>query len=183
VVVILCHGACALEAVFQHGEIAMKSLIKSFQSSALALSTIAGALAIGSPLAAAGECPAGKVTTDGQKAGATAHKDVAEKLLGQIDLAKEKVAVADHHLRMRRLDIKPGGEVAWHSHAERPALIYVVSGTITEYASTCAVPIVHSTGELSVEKGGLSHWWKNTSDKPVVLISSDIAADPKDNNM
>ena len=144
---------------------------------------LAGVLLIGAPAANAGECPAGKVTTDGQKPGAKAHKDVTEKLLGQIDLSKEKIAVADHHLRMRRLDIKPGGEVAWHSHAERPALIYVVSGTITEYASTCAVPIVHTTGELSVEQGGLSHWWKNTSDKPVVLISADIAADPADHNM
>jgi quercetin dioxygenase-like cupin family protein len=145
--------------------------------------TLTSAFLIGVTAASAGECPAGKVTTDGQKAGATAHKDVTEKLLGQIDLSKEKIAVAGHHLRMRRLDIKPGGEVAWHSHAERPALIYVVSGTITEYASTCAVPIVHTTGELSVEQGGLSHWWKNMSDKPVTLISADIAADPNNHDM
>ena len=159
---------------------------RSFSKSGIALS-LAGALAssvlIGPTTALAGECPAGKVTTDGQKPGATAHKDVSEKLLGQIDLSKEKIAVAGHHLRTRRLDIKPGGEVAWHSHAERPALIYVVSGTITEYASTCAVPIVHAAGDLSIEQGGLSHWWKNTSDKPVTLISSDIAADPEDHNM
>ena len=77
---------------------------------------IAGAAAVvlltGAPVANAGECPAAKVTADGQKAGATAHKDVTEKLLGQIDLSKEKISIADHHLRMRRLDIKPGGEVA-----------------------------------------------------------------------
>lgn len=143
---------------------------------------VVGTLAISTP-AFAGACPAGKETTDGQKAGATAHKDVTEKLLGQIDLAKEKIAVAGHHFRMRRLDIKPGGEVAWHSHGERPALIYVVSGTITEYSSHCAVPIVHNTGELSVEQGGLSHWWKNTSKKPVVLISADIAQDPEAKGM
>lgn len=143
---------------------------------------VAGALSV-SASAFAGTCPAGKETTDGQKAGATAHKEVAEKLLGEIDLSKEKVAVAGHHLRMRRLDIKPGGEVAWHSHAERPALIYVVSGTITEYSNHCQVPIVHKTGELSIEQGGLSHWWKNTSKKPVVLISADIAQDPEAKGM
>jgi quercetin dioxygenase-like cupin family protein len=131
----------------------------------------------------AGTCPAGKVTTDGQKPGATAHKDVSEKLLGQIDLSKEKVAVAGHHFRMRRLDIKPGGEVAWHSHEDRPALIYVVSGAITEYSSSCAVPIEHKTGELSVEQAGLSHWWKNNSKEPVVLISADIATDPNKEGM
>jgi len=143
---------------------------------------LAGALPISLP-AAAGTCPAGKETTDGQKPGATAHKDVAEKLLGQIDLAKEKVAVAGHHFRMRRLDIKPGGEVAWHSHSERPALIYVVSGSVTEYSSHCAVPIVHETGDLSVEQGGLSHWWKNTGKEPAVLISADIAKDPDEHGM
>ncbi|WP_295559621.1 cupin domain-containing protein [uncultured Hyphomicrobium sp.] len=144
---------------------------------------LSGMLLFGATIATAGECPADKVTDNGQKAGATAHKDVAEKLLGQIDLSKEKVAVAGHHFRMRRLDIQPGGEVAWHSHEDRPALIYVVSGTITEYSSHCAVPIVHSTGELSVEQTGLSHWWKNTSKKPVVLISADIAADPEAKGM
>lgn len=145
--------------------------------------TLTGALMLLANAASAGECPAGKVvTSDGQKPGATAHKDVTEKLLGEIDLTNEKVAVQGHHFRMRRLEVAPGGEVAWHSHDERPALIYVVSGKITEYASTCSVPIEHDAGDLSVESH-LSHWWKNNSDKPTVLISADIAADPKDHNM
>jgi quercetin dioxygenase-like cupin family protein len=154
---------------------------QSLPQSWLALSIagiLAGALIAGVTAANAGECPAGKVTTDGQKAGATQHKAVTEKLLGAIDLAKEQVAVAGYHFRMRRLDIKPGGEVAWHDHAERPALIYVVSGTITEYSSHCAEPIVHKAGELSVEQGGLSHWWKNAGKEPAVLISADIAKAP-----
>lgn len=155
-------------------------LIRPLAAAAFA---IFGGVSIGSTVANAGTCPSSKVTTDGQKAGATAHKDVTEKLLGQIDLANEKVAASGHHLRMRRLDIKPGGEVAWHSHTERPALIYVVSGTITEYSSHCSVPIEHKEGELSVEQGGLSHWWKNTSKTPVVLISADIAQDPKQQGM
>ena len=50
---------------------------------------------------------------------------------------------------MRRLAIKPGGVVPWHSHDDRPALIYVVVGEITEYASNCAVPIVHKAGEVA----------------------------------
>jgi quercetin dioxygenase-like cupin family protein len=149
----------------------------------LAAFVAGGALSLTAP-ALAGGCPAGKeTTTNGQKPGATAHKDVKEALLGQIDLSKEKVAIAGHHLRMRRLDIKPGGEVAWHSHADRPALIYVVSGSITEYSSHCEVPIVHKAGDLSVEQGGLSHWWKNTTKEPVVLISADIAKDPGESGM
>jgi quercetin dioxygenase-like cupin family protein len=152
-------------------------------SRTLLSAAIFGALLAGSAAANAGECPEGKVTTNGQMAGATAHKDVAEKLLGQIDLSKEKIAVAGHHFRMRRLDIKPGGEVAWHSHTDRPALIFVVSGSVTEYSSHCSVPIVHKTGDLSVEQGGLSHWWKNTGKESVVLISADIAQDPSQHGM
>jgi quercetin dioxygenase-like cupin family protein len=150
---------------------------------AAAVLSLAASLALGTSTASAGACPADKVTTNGQKPGATAHKDVAEKLLGQVDLSKEKVGIAGHHLRTRRLDIKPGGEVAWHSHEDRPALIYVVSGSITEYSSHCSVPIVHNAGDLSVESAGLSHWWKNTGKDPVVLISSDIAKDPDQSGM
>jgi quercetin dioxygenase-like cupin family protein len=83
---------------------------------------------------------------------------------------------------MRQLVIQPGGIVPWHSHADRPALIYVVSGEITEYASTCAIPLVHKAGEVSVD-AGRSHWWQNTGRKPVVLISADILHDPNDVNM
>ncbi|MBX7253237.1 MAG: cupin domain-containing protein [Candidatus Promineofilum sp.] len=60
------------------------------------------------------------------------------------------------------------------SHGDRRALIYVVEGSVTEYASNCAVPIVHKAGEVSVETKQVSHWWKNTGDEPVVLISADL---------
>ena len=149
----------------------------------LAAVVAGGALSLAGP-AFAGTCPAGKeTTTNGQKAGATAHKDVKEELLGSIDLSKEKVNVPGRLFRMRRLEIAPGGEVAWHSHEDRPALIYVVTGTIVEYSSHCSVPIVHDTGDLSIEAAGLSHWWKNTTKKPVTLISADIAKDPNEKGM
>lgn len=131
----------------------------------------------------AGTCPADKVTKNGQKAGATAHKGVEEKLLGAVDLGKEKVHADGRLLRMRRLVIQPGGEVAWHSHEDRPALIYVSEGSITEYSSHCSEPIEHKAGELSIESGGLSHWWKNNSDKPATLLSADVAAKPDDMGM
>ncbi len=149
--------------------------------------TVAGALTglvlIGATAANAGGCPAGQETADGQKGGPSAHSGVNEEVLGSIDLAKEKVNVPGRLFRMRRLVIQPGGEVAMHSHEDRPALIYTISGTITEYSTHCAVPIVHNAGDLSIEQGGLSHWWKNTGSEPVTLISADIAADPKNHDM
>jgi quercetin dioxygenase-like cupin family protein len=137
-----------------------------------------------STLAQAGECPADKMVPDGkgQMAGATMPKDVTDTVLASIDLSKEMVKLDDHLFRMRRLEIKPGGVVPWHSHADRPALIYVVQGTVTEYASICSEPIVHKAGDVSVD-AGRSHWWKNTGKKTVVLISADILHDKMDANM
>jgi len=145
---------------------------------------IAVMMALSATAARAGDCPADKLVVDGQgqKPGATQPKDVTDNVLASIDLSKEMVALNDHQFRMRRLEIKPGGVVPWHSHADRPALIYVVQGEITEYASTCAVPIVHKAGEVSVD-AGRSHWWKNTGKKTVVLISADILHDKTDTNM
>ena len=79
--------------------------------------------------------------------------------------------------RLRQLVVQPGGTVAWHSHEERPAIIYIVSGTITEYASTCTVPIVHKAGDVARETHTTKHWWKNSSKKPAVLLSADILHD------
>jgi quercetin dioxygenase-like cupin family protein len=84
---------------------------------------------------------------------------------------------------MRKLTIEPGGIVPWHSHADRPALIYIVSGQIFEYASNCAVPILHKAGEVARETQATAHWWKNTGKAPVVLLSFDILHDPNDKNM
>ena len=133
--------------------------------------------------AQAGECPADKM-----RAGATANaghaaKAVTDQVLTQIDLGAEKVALKGHNMRVRKLVIQPGGIVPWHSHEERPALIYVVTGQIYEFASNCEVPILHKAGEVARETHATAHWWKNTGTVPVVLLSFDIQKDPNDKNM
>jgi quercetin dioxygenase-like cupin family protein len=140
-----------------------KSTINRGLRHSLAIAGAAAAFAFLSTSAFANGCPAGKMVADGQgqKAGATMPVGVTDTVLAKIDLSKEKVALPDHLLRMRRLVIQPGGIVPWHSHGDRPALIYVVAGEITEYASDCTVPILHKAGDVSVD-ADLSHWWKNT---------------------
>jgi quercetin dioxygenase-like cupin family protein len=77
-------------------------------------------------------------------------------------------------LRTRRLVIQPGGIVPLHSHRDRPALIYTLSGSITEYSSACSVPIQHKAGDISREAEGLSHYWVNHGKVPAVVLSSDV---------
>lgn len=148
---------------------------------ALALTSLfAGSAALISTTASAGECPANQVTANGQKPGPSAHKNVTDKVIASIDLAQEAPNLKDHRFRLRQLVIQPGGVVAWHSHAERPAIIYIVSGSIMEYASTCAQPIVHKAGDVARETHATQHWWKNTTKKPVVLLSADILHEKMD---
>jgi len=137
----------------------------------------AATLTIGAILAgpvAAGECPADKASPGFRTSGEATPKGVTDNVLASIDLSKEKVGLNERQLRTRRLVVQPGGIVPWHSHDDRPALIYIVSGSIHEYASNCSLPIEHKAGEVSVEKLGVQHWWKNNGKTPTVLLSSDV---------
>ena len=143
---------------------------------------VAASLLLSTAPAVAGECPADKVGVDVTPMSDMAAKDVTDTVIGKIDLKGEKVGIA-RMFRLRRLEVQPGGVVPWHSHGDRPAIIYIVSGAITEYASTCAVPIEHKAGEVAAETKSTSHWWKNNGNEPAVLLSSDLLADPTDTNM
>jgi len=153
----------------------------------LSRSLVLAGAALGASLIAsaalAGECPA-----DQKKPNATAPVDykpigVTDTVIAMIDVEKEPANIKDRKFRMRRLTIEPGGIVPWHSHGDRPANIYIIDGEINEYASNCAVPIVHKAGDVVAETSEVSHWWKNTGGKTVVLLSADLLKDPNDKNM
>jgi len=133
--------------------------------------------------AVAGECPA-----DQKKLNATAPVDykavgVTDTVIAMIDVEKEPANIKDRKFRLRKLTIEPNGIVPWHSHADRPAIIYIIDGEINEYASNCAVPIVHKAGDIRPEVNGTSHWWKNTGTETVILYVGDVRRDPADHNM
>lgn len=143
----------------------------------IAVAALAAIAAFVSVAANAGECPADKIVADGKgqpMSAAEPAKDVTDKVVSSTELAKEPVAIQGRALRARRLDIGPGGVVPWHSHGDRPAQILISSGEITEYASTCAVPIVHKAGDITAEKSPTAHWWKNHGTTPVVIYSFDL---------
>ena len=131
----------------------------------------------------AGECPADKRVADATKAVDFKAEGLTDTVLTTIDLSKEPAMVQDRTFRMRRLVIQPGGIVPWHSHGDRPAIIYIIEGEATEYASNCAVPIVHKAGEVATETHGTSHWWKNNGTAVVTLISADLLKDAHDHMM
>jgi quercetin dioxygenase-like cupin family protein len=133
--------------------------------------------------AQAGECPADQFKANVRSPVDHAAQGVADTTLGAIDLGKEQAKIAGRELRFRKMVIQPGGVVPWHSHDDRPALIYVAEGEIVEYASNCAAPITHKAGEIRAETNGTSHWWKNHTNAQVILFIGDIRRDPSDHHM
>jgi quercetin dioxygenase-like cupin family protein len=133
--------------------------------------------------AQAGECPPDLRKPNARQAVDFKPVGVTDTTLGAIDLGKEMAKIKGRELRFRKMVIQPGGIVPWHSHDDRPALIYVAEGEIIEFASNCAGPIHHKAGEIRPETQGTSHWWKNLSDSPVTLFIGDVRRDPNDHNM
>ena len=143
----------------------------------------AGAALFCTSAAFAGACPAGKMKADVRQPVTHAAKGVTDTVLAAIDLEKEPANIKGRQLRFRKLTIEPGGVVPWHSHDDRPAIIYIAEGEITEYASNCADPIVHKAGEIRPETHGTAHWWQNHGKKTVILFVGDVLHDKNDKNM
>jgi quercetin dioxygenase-like cupin family protein len=147
---------------------------------------LVASIALGASLmtsgAFAGECPADQKKADAREKVDLKPVGVTDTVIAMIDVEKEQ-GIDDRKFRMRKLTIEPGGVVPWHSHGDRPAIIYIVEGEVHEYASNCAGPILHKAGEVVAETKDVSHWWKNLGDTTVVLLSADLLKDPNDKNM
>lgn len=141
----------------------------------LAAAFAAGAALFIAAPAIAGSCPTDQFGDNPLADAPMMPSAVTDNVVGSVDLQQE-LSLANRDLRLRRLVVQPGGIVPLHSHAGRPALITVVSGQITEYSSTCRVGIDHEAGDVAVESGGISHWWRNNGSIPAVLLSADVKA-------
>jgi len=150
---------------------------------AFALACALAGSAFLSSAALAGECPADKMKANVRDKADVKAVGVTDVTLGAIDLSKQPAHIEGRELRFRKLTIEPGGIVPWHSHDDRPALIFVQQGEIVEYASNCAEPIVHKAGDIRPEVSGTSHWWKNLGKETVILYVGDVRKDPADHNM
>jgi quercetin dioxygenase-like cupin family protein len=142
----------------------------------LIAAAVIGTCSLAATMAYAGECPADKRVADGkgQPPGPNMPQGVTDVVRASTEIAKAPYNIKGRLFRLRELKMLPGAVVPWHSHDERPAMIYVVSGEVVEYASSCAVPIVHKAGDVAPETFGTSHWWKNTGSATAVLISVDL---------
>ena len=90
-----------------------------------------------------------------------------------LDLSQEIDGVQGRQLRLRVVTVEPGGVVGVHAHAGRPAVAYVVHGTLTEHRQDGSVKDWRE-GESWSEGKEVVHWAENKGDKPVVVVAVDV---------
>jgi quercetin dioxygenase-like cupin family protein len=90
-----------------------------------------------------------------------------------LDLEQEIDDVSGRQLRLRLVTLEPGGVVGIHSHKGRPAVAYVLQGTLTEHVEGKG-DFVHRTGESWTEGKDVTHWAENKGDQPVVVLAVDV---------
>jgi len=90
-----------------------------------------------------------------------------------LDLGGEIDGVEGRQLRLRVVTLEPGGVVGIHSHNGRPAVAYVVQGTLTEHVEGGGMH-ERRQGESWVEGKAITHWAENKGGNPVVVVAVDV---------
>jgi quercetin dioxygenase-like cupin family protein len=85
---------------------------------------------------------------------------VTVELLAALDLAPEIEGMAGRQLRMRMVTIEPGGVFGpIHDHIDRPGMVYILQGTITDYRDGVATE--YGPGVGWPEDKNTTHWLEN----------------------
>lgn len=108
-----------------------------------------------------------------QESPVPATRGVTVEALATVDLANEIEGMAGRQLRMRRVTIEPGGVFGpLHDHRDRPGLVFILQGTITDHRDGRATE--YGPGVGWPEDRDTVHWLENTGAIPAVEISVDI---------
>jgi quercetin dioxygenase-like cupin family protein len=100
-------------------------------------------------------------------------KGVTVELLATVDLGLEIEGMAGRQLRMRMVTIEPGGVFGpIHDHKDRPGIVYILQGTITDHRNGVATE--YGPGVGWPEDRNTRHWLENSGTTPAVEVSVDI---------
>lgn len=108
-----------------------------------------------------------------------AHKTngITVELLAELDLGLEIEGMAGRKLRMRMVTFEPGGVFGpVHDHKDRPGMVYILQGTITDYRNGEARE--YGPGAGWPEDRNTTHWLENRGTTTAVEISVDIVKQP-----
>jgi quercetin dioxygenase-like cupin family protein len=90
-----------------------------------------------------------------------------------VDLGSEIEGMAGRQLRLRLLTIEPGGHIGLHSHKDRPAVVYFLTGkdTVTFADGTSKT---FGPGDTSSANKETTHWHHNDGKDIVTFVAVDV---------
>jgi quercetin dioxygenase-like cupin family protein len=111
---------------------------------------------------------------------ATAQEEKPDKSKGisiedssTLPLGVQLPELEGYALRIRMIVLQPGANSAYHSHANRPVVAYLVSGEYTEHRDGQS-EIAHKAGEQWVEGADVAHWSENPGTETAYLINVEV---------
>lgn len=100
-------------------------------------------------------------------------KGVSAELLAAVDLGPQIEGMAGRQLRLRKFTFAPGAVFGpIHDHKDRPGIVYILQGTITDHRNGVATD--YGPGVGWPEDRDTMHWLENRAGSPAVEISVDI---------
>ncbi|HEX7673952.1 MAG TPA: cupin domain-containing protein [Bdellovibrio sp.] len=98
---------------------------------------------------------------------------VSVKLLSTVDLGPEIEGMEGRELRMRLVIMEPGAVFGpLHDHKDRPGIVYILQGTITDHRNGIATEYGPGVGWPEDHK--TLHWLENKGSVQAIEISVDI---------
>lgn len=116
----------------------------------------------------------GMGTASAQTAKPTDNKGMTADILTSFDLGKQGLDdYKSRQFRARKITLAPGGVVAYHSHADRPSVAYLLKGSIIEHRDGAPDRTVKA-GEVITETTDVKHWVENKGKTSAVIIGVDL---------
>ncbi len=106
----------------------------------------------------------------------TEHRGVSVESLGLLPESSlvAQVGLSGFVMQLREITLEPGGQIAKHSHAGRPGLVWTLSGSWTEGRADGERDYPATLKSAIVEDQHTEHWFWNDTAEPVRVVVCDI---------
>ena len=109
----------------------------------------------------------------GSEQAAPETRGITTEVLGTVDLGPEIEGMEGRQMRLRMVTMEPGGVYGpLHDHVDRPGIVWILQGTITDIRDGVATE--YGPGLGWPEDRSTVHWLENRGSVPAVEISFDI---------
>jgi quercetin dioxygenase-like cupin family protein len=111
-----------------------------------------------------------------QVSGPSEHEGLTVEALGKLDadMIERQTGLDGYFMQLRAITIAPGGQIAQHSHENRPGLVKVISGDWIEGEADGETTFSADGTDAIHEDGDTLHWFFNRGDAPATAIVCDL---------